>query len=80
MIGKQVRYDGKIWTVISQVNRNIAEPLDNVVLIGDVLHIRNNSGHVTAVYPWDVWGLESWENIDGTLNRSLAPNYLLGDI
>jgi len=80
MVNKQVLFDGEVWTVISQISRNIAEPLNNVELIGDVLHIRNASGHVTAVYPWDVWGLESWENIDGTLNRSLAPDYLLGDI
>jgi hypothetical protein len=73
---KQVRFNNEIWDVISEMDRDktIGESLANVTLLGTILHIRHvETGEETKVYPWDVWGMEEWENLDGTCDESKLP-------
>jgi hypothetical protein len=76
---KQVLFDGQIWDVLAETERNEVptEALPNTHLMGTILHLRNTiTLEDTMVYPWDVWGLEEWENLDGTCDESKLPEYL----
>ena len=77
-MAKQVNFNNEIWDVISETDRNktIGESLANVTLLGISLRIRHvETGEERVVYPFDVWGLEAWENLDGTCDESKLPEY-----
>jgi len=78
---KQVLFDNQIWEVVSSTDRNKdpEEAIPGIILIGTILHLRSTTtGEECKAYPWDVWGLEVWENLDGTCDESKVPEYLKG--
>ena len=77
-ITRRVRFGNEIWDIVQESDRNKTpgEALPGVKLLGTILLIRNpNTGEETSVYPWDVWGLEPWENLDGSCDESKVPDY-----
>lgn len=77
---RQVRFNKEIWDVISETVRSECpeELATGATLFGMIMHIRNvTTGESTTVYPWDVWGLEDWENLDGTCDWSKVPRDMM---
>jgi hypothetical protein len=51
----KVSFDGEEYLVLDITDRNIAEPLQGVKLLGNVITIRHISGAKTVqVYEWDL--------------------------
>ena len=80
---KQVRFNGELWDVLSETARNAlsTEALASANLIGTILHLKNTvTSEECVTYPWDVWGLEEWENLDGTCDYSKFPGEIGEDL
>jgi hypothetical protein len=71
---KQVLFNNVVCDVLSEEKR---APINGIKLLGTILTIRSTvTGEVDRVYPWDVWGYEEWERLDGTCDLTKLPKYL----